>query len=234
MPTPVSRLSLQGVASISTDTHKYGFAPKGSSVVMYADPAMRHAQYFVAPEWTGGIYASPSIAGSRPGALIAACWATMVHMGRDGYRDAARRILTGAATITAGIRAQIPQLQVLGEPDLSVVAFSPAPGSGLNIYDVGDEMKHRGWNLNVLQNPASIHICVTFANCGQAPQFVADLKAAVHDVQTAPAGKYKGGSGAIYGMAASIPDKSLVNEVAFSFLDALYKSTKPAARITAA
>jgi sphinganine-1-phosphate aldolase len=116
-----------GVTSISTDTHKFGFAPKGSSVVMYSTAEMRHAQFFVAPEWTGGIYASPTIAGSRPGAMIAGCWATMVYMGRDKYADAFARILAAADTITAGVRG-CEELQLCGEPDLSVVCFGVKPG----------------------------------------------------------------------------------------------------------
>lgn len=222
---------VDGVTSISTDTHKYGFAPKGSSVVMYSSEVFRHHQYFVAPEWTGGIYASPSIAGSRPGALIAACWATLVHVGKDGYRAAARKILSAAVKVSDGIKSRIPELTLLGEPDLSVVCFAPsasavtASGKALSIYNVGDEMKSRGWNLNVLQNPPSIHLCVTYANADKAAiNFVDDLQASVKEVQNAPPGKYKNGSGAIYGMASSIPDKSLVNQVAYGFLDTLYKA----------
>eukprot|EP01097_Dermamoeba_algensis_P007936 TRINITY_DN5117_c0_g2_i1.p1 TRINITY_DN5117_c0_g2~~TRINITY_DN5117_c0_g2_i1.p1 ORF type:complete len:402 (-),score=107.67 TRINITY_DN5117_c0_g2_i1:672-1877(-) len=70
-PLPTFDFRVPGVTSISCDPHKYGFTPKGSSVVMYARKSLRHYQYFVAPDWTGGIYASPSIAGSRAGSLIA-------------------------------------------------------------------------------------------------------------------------------------------------------------------
>lgn len=231
-PLPKFDFRVPGVTSISTDTHKFGFAPKGSSVIMYASDAFRHAQYFVAPEWTGGIYASPSIAGSRPGALIAACWATMVHIGRDGYRAAAARILGAAQAVTEGIRSRVPELMLYGEPDLSVVCFGPKLAGGapsINIYNVSDEMVSRGWNLNVLQGPPCVHICITYANAeAAAASFVSDLEASVAAVKTAPPGKYKGGAGAIYGMAASIEDKSLVNEVAFGFLDTLYKADRPA------
>jgi len=150
-----------GVTSMSVDTHKYGFAPKGSSVVMYARPALRHAQYFVAPEWTGGIYASPTMAGSRAGALVAGCWATMVHIGQKGYVDSARTILDAAQHITKGLAALSEHLELYGQPDLSIVCFGPrrhasgaiaattATGSPLNIYNVSDALTARGWNLNV-------------------------------------------------------------------------------------
>ena len=78
---------------------QYGYAPKGSSVVLYSSKEYRHYQYFVAPDWQGGIYASPSIAGSRPGGIIAACWATMMYMGEKGYVDATRKVITTTRTI---------------------------------------------------------------------------------------------------------------------------------------
>lgn len=78
---------------------QYGYAPKGSSVILYSDTKYRHYQYFVAPDWQGGIYASPSVAGSRPGGIIAACWATMIYMGEKGYVDATRKIISTARKI---------------------------------------------------------------------------------------------------------------------------------------
>lgn len=85
---------------------QYGYAPKGSSVVIYRDKKYRHYQYFVAPDWQGGIYASPSVAGSRPGGIIAACWATMMHMGESGYVEATRKVVRTARIIAAGYDRQ--------------------------------------------------------------------------------------------------------------------------------
>lgn len=75
---------------------QYGYAPKGSSVVLYSDKKYRSYQFFVAPDWQGGIYASPSVAGSRPGGIIAACWATLMHVGELGYVEATKRIIKTA------------------------------------------------------------------------------------------------------------------------------------------
>jgi sphinganine-1-phosphate aldolase len=222
-----------GVTSISADTHKFGFAPKGSSVIMYSDVKYRHAQYFVAPSWTGGIYASPSVAGSRSGAIIAACWATLVHIGRNGYRESARKILNAAVEVEAAVqrvaKATGNVLELYGQRDLCVVAFGPnRSGTNsrgkVNIYQVGDAMGRRGWHLNTLQYPASIHICVTYANADRAcSDFERDLLDSVNEVLTAAPNSLPEGSGGIYGMAASIPDKSLVAQVAHTFLDTLYK-----------
>ncbi|KAI0929962.1 hypothetical protein AcW1_008774 [Taiwanofungus camphoratus] len=151
---------VEGVTSISCDTHKYGFAPKGNSVVMYRNAELRRYQYYVNPGWAGGVYASPSIAGSRPGALIAGTWAALNYMGHSGYLASCKEIVSAAKTIEARVTAEIPELRVLGNPPASVVAFKAARGD-VNILEVGDAMSKKGWHLNALSNPAALHIAVT-------------------------------------------------------------------------
>src|SRR5579872_3769675 len=99
LPIPVFDFRLPGVTSISADTHKYGYALKGTSVLLYRDPALRRHQYFTAPDWPGGIYFSPGLAGSRSGGLVAATWAAMVSLGEEGYMEIARGIFETAAKI---------------------------------------------------------------------------------------------------------------------------------------
>ncbi len=93
---------LEGATSISVDTHKYGFAPKGSSLIMYRSKEIRNYQYFTATDWPGGVYASPSMAGSRPGALLAGCWAAMLKFGVDGYTKSTQDIVGAARQIRQG------------------------------------------------------------------------------------------------------------------------------------
>ncbi|XP_062851648.1 sphingosine-1-phosphate lyase 1 [Trichomycterus rosablanca] len=212
---------VKSVTSISADTHKYGYAPKGSSVVLYRDKKYRHYQYFVAPDWQGGIYASPSIAGSRPGGIIAACWATMMHMGENGYVEATRKVVQTARTISAGIR-KVKGVFVFGNPEVSVVAI------GSDIFDVfrlSNALTAKGWNLNTLQFPSSIHICVTMLHTqpGVAEQFIKDVKEEVAIIMKNPKERTTG-MGAIYGMAQSIPDRSMVTEISCGFLDCLYST----------
>jgi sphinganine-1-phosphate aldolase len=207
-----------GVTSISCDTHKYGFAPKGTSVVMYRSRELRSYQYFVCPSWTGGVYASPSVAGSRPGALIAGCWAALMHMGESGYVNSTRKIVECTRRIIRGIQA-IPGLHVLGQPIMSVVAFSADPP--MNVHAIADAMSRRGWHLNSLQHPDAVHIACTMLTVPVADQFCEDLQASVDEVKANPE-LSKQGKAAIYGMAATIPDKSIIGEVAKGFVDALY------------
>lgn len=109
---PPCDFTVLGVTSISCDPHKYGFGPKGTSVIMYRGKELRHYQYFVSTDWTGGIYATPTLLGSRSGAVVAATWAVMLSMGQEGYRNAARRISEVAEEVIKGIKS-IPDLFVL-------------------------------------------------------------------------------------------------------------------------
>ena len=120
-PVPSFDFCLPGVTSMSADTHKYGFAAKGTSVVLYRGLELRRFQYFTASDWPGGLYFSPTLAGSRPGGLSAVCWAAMISMGQAGYMDATKRLLETAAAIKVGI-AEIPEVYLLGDP-LWVLAF---------------------------------------------------------------------------------------------------------------
>jgi len=92
-PLPPFDFSVEGVTSISADTHKYGFAPKGSSVVLYSEPVYRHYQWFTVVDWPGGMYATVSIGGSRAGGIIAACWAALMKHGRQGYVESTKKII---------------------------------------------------------------------------------------------------------------------------------------------
>ena len=88
-----------GVTSMSADTHKFGYAPKGSSVILYSSNEYIHHQYYVATEWTGGIFVSPTLAGSRSGGIIAATWASLMHHGWDGYISMTRQVISAADTV---------------------------------------------------------------------------------------------------------------------------------------
>uniref|UniRef100_A0A8D0LB81 Sphingosine-1-phosphate lyase 1 n=1 Tax=Sphenodon punctatus TaxID=8508 RepID=A0A8D0LB81_SPHPU len=215
---------VQGVTSISADTHKYGYAPKGSSVVLYSDKKYRHYQFFVAPDWQGGIYASPTVAGSRPGGIIAACWATMMYMGEDGYVEATKKIITTARFIESELR-KIKNIFIFGKPEVSVISFG---SDTFYIYQLSNLLTSRGWNLNVLQFPSSVHLCITLLHTrpGVADLFLKDVRECIFEIMKDPNAKTTG-IGAIYGMAQSIPDRSMVAEISRAYLDCLYSTDSP-------
>jgi sphinganine-1-phosphate aldolase len=218
-PTAPFDFRVPGVTSISCDTHKYGYTPKGSSVIMYRNRELRHYQFFSAAEWQGGIYVSPTFAGSRPGSLIAMTWATLLHFGRQGYVEATRDIVRTTRYIADEIR-KIPELRLMAEPDTSVVAFD---SKEFNIYNLVDELKE--WHLNGIQNPSGVHIAVTKLHTkpGVAERFVEDIKKAVRAIMKQD-DRQLGKTAQLYCTTQSVPDKSLISQVSFLYLDACYST----------
>ena len=215
---PVVDFRLPGVTSMSVDTHKYGYAAKGTSVVLYRTEELRHYQFYTSTDWPGGLYFSPTLAGSRPGALSAACWAAMLAMGEEGYLKATKSILETADKIRQGI-ATIPELKMLGEP---VWIFALASES-LNIYEVLDQMAQKHWNLNGLHKPACFHIALTLRHTqpGVAERFLQDLKDSVAYVKANPGNKE--GLAPVYGLAASLPFRGIISDILKKYLDVVYK-----------
>jgi glutamate/tyrosine decarboxylase-like PLP-dependent enzyme len=217
-PVPPFDFALPGVTSMSADTHKYGYAAKGSSVVLYRGKDLRRHQYYTVADWPGGLYSSPTFAGSRPGALSATCWAAMVSIGESGYTEAARRILATGAVIRDGVAA-IDGLRVLGDP-LWVIAFGT--GEGLDVYQVMENMSQRGWSLNGLQRPPAVHLAVTLRHTlpGVADRFLADLAESVAQVRANPG--VSTGMAPVYGMAATLPGGT-VRDLLTAFLDLTFE-----------
>jgi sphinganine-1-phosphate aldolase len=210
-----------GVTSMSMDTHKYGQTTKGSSVLMYASEELMHFQYAAVPKWSGGVYITPTLMGSRTGSGIAAAWATMLYFGSDKYREFARVIHEAKEELVAGVD-KIPGIKVQGRPDAMVVAFE-STSKDLNIYAVGSALSKLGdWHLNSLQSPPGIHMALTLANCGMVPELLADMARAVEQAKTSPS---KGGAVALYGMSAVAPVHLLEN-AACGVMDLCFK-TRP-------
>jgi len=209
---------VDGVTSISADTHKYGYAFKGTSVLTFRDKALRNAQYFFLTDWTGGKYCSPGMEGSRSGGLIAATWAAMVQLGREGYRNYARQIFETASAMKDIVHSH-GELRILGSPTF-LFSFT---SDEFDIYHVNDFMKERGWRFNGQQYPNALHMAVTRPQTqpGLVEAFAADLNDAV-----TYANEHRGDaprSGAIYGgVAGGMTDEadSFIKMVMAEMMDA--------------
>ncbi|MGA7690126.1 MAG: aminotransferase class V-fold PLP-dependent enzyme [Jiangellales bacterium] len=219
---PPFDFTVPGVTSISADTHKYGYALKGTSVLMYRDKNLRKRQYFTAPGWPGGLYLSPGISGSRSGGLIAATWASLVSTGQQGYLDAADAIFSTAAAIRASVES-IPELSLMGDPTF-LVAFQANPEhlDQMAIFHVNDALIERGWRMNALHLPPALHFCVTRPNTqpGVAEQFDTDLRAAVEYAKN-PASDLPR-SGALYGFGGSPEGTATLDGLLTAGLDLMY------------
>jgi glutamate/tyrosine decarboxylase-like PLP-dependent enzyme len=194
---PAFDFTVPGVTTISADTHKYGYALKGTSVLAFADQSLRNSQYFYLTDWSGGKYCSPGMDGSRSGGLLAATWAAMVSLGRAGYLRYAKAIFETSAAMQDAIRGH-PSLRIMGTPSF-LFSFT---SDEFDIYLVNDFLRTKGWRMNGQQYPNAIHMAVTRPQTqpGVVERWTSDLAEAVayaKDHRDEPAK-----SGAIYGGVA--------------------------------
>ncbi len=174
-PVPAWNFAVEGVTSISADIHKYGYCFKGASTVIYRDVALKRRQHFMFDGWPGGLYGSATTAGTRPAAPIAAAWATIQHLGRDGYLAKAEMVRDATRLFLDGVRS-IDGLEVTGDPDMSLFEFSSSDGADAT-GAIGDVMDDRGWHLDRQQG--GLHLMISPGHLAVADAFVADLAEAV-------------------------------------------------------
>ncbi|MEM9731220.1 MAG: aspartate aminotransferase family protein [Myxococcota bacterium] len=214
---PVWDFRAKGVTSISADIHKYGYAAKGASAITYRDRELRKLQFYAFPDWPGGIYVTPTLAGARPGGAVAAAWAVMHHLGEEGYLNLAKQAMDATMRIRRGVEA-MPELNIMGDPHMTVFAFQ---SSDVDVFTLGSKMDARGWHLNRNQFPSALHVMVTPAHVGVVDAMLEDLRLAVDEARAEPAGAAEG-MAALYGAAAAMPDRGVVSEFAIGFMDEVY------------
>src|SRR5439155_220453 len=146
-----------GVTEISADVHKYGYCPKGTSVILHRDADWFGHQVYLYDNWPSGLYGSPVVAGARPAAPIATAWAVMTYLGVDGYVDIMRSLLGTVAKVRAAIDS-IEPITVVGDPIGPVLAMR---SDEIDLYAVGDVMDDRGWNLNRNTQPPGLHLMLS-------------------------------------------------------------------------
>ncbi|MBK7317339.1 MAG: hypothetical protein IPI86_06715 [Anaerolineales bacterium] len=166
-PVPDFGFQRPGVTSISADLHKYAYAAKPASLVLYRTSELRRHQMFVSTDWPGGIYPSAGMAGSRPGGPVAAAWALLNYLGEDGYLEITDIVMRTAKIFQDGINA-IPGLKVLSNPEMSVFAIA---SDSMDVYELADELALRGWYLDRQIFPPSLHVTVNYVHAQAARSF---------------------------------------------------------------
>jgi len=187
-PVPAFDLSVPGVTSISMDLHKYGYAPKGASVIVYRDKQLRRHQLYACADWTGYTVINATVQSTKSGGPLAAAWALLHAVGDAGYLELARRTLEATRKIVAGLAA-MPGIRVLGTPEMSLVAFT-AEGGGPAVFAISDAMKARGWLVQAqLQghgSPTNLHLTISAGHLPVVDRFLADLRDAVEEARSQP------------------------------------------------
>jgi glutamate/tyrosine decarboxylase-like PLP-dependent enzyme len=213
--------TVPGVTSISADLHKYGYAAKGASTILYRDLDLLKHQMFVYQDWPGGVFASPAMLGTRSGGAYAAAWAVMQKMGTDGYRDLAARTTRAVGALKSGI-GRIDGLRILGDPKGPLLAYGSSE-PGLSIYAIADRLEARGWSVNRVQNPDGIHAMVTAQHDQVTDAYLADLQQAVSEVRADPS-LARSGHAAAYGMMAHVPLRGMVKARVLDTFAAMYRA----------
>lgn len=204
-------LNVPGVTSISMDLHKYAYAPKGASVVLYKHRELRRHQIFACANWTGYTMVNMTVQSTKGAGALAGSWAVMNFLGEEGYVDIARKLYDARNELVAGIEA-IPQLRMLGRPDLPLISFT---SDKINVFHLIDAMNGRGWyiqpQLRWGQYPENIHLSVNPSNIEHTAAMLSDLRETAAQIKAKPRGKLASTVGTLFGRL----DPDQINDAIF-------------------
>jgi glutamate/tyrosine decarboxylase-like PLP-dependent enzyme len=178
-PIPKFDFEVEGVMSLSADLHKFGFCPKPASSIFYRSAERQACQGFSFDTWPSGLFATQTLVGTRPGGAVAAAWAVLNHLGRDGYRAIARDHMTMRDAYLAALLA-IPGMSIRGAPALMNIAF------GCDDVDMGRVatlMGERGWLPGVVREPPSLHLMLSMQHEGARESYIRDVADCVGEVK---------------------------------------------------
>jgi glutamate/tyrosine decarboxylase-like PLP-dependent enzyme len=208
-----------GVTSISADLHKYGFTAKGASTLTYSSMEYMKYQFFVYENWSGGVYASATMPGTRPGGAIAAAWAALLSLGEVGYLKQAKKIMDTVERFKTALTS-IPAIEIVGNPHATVLAWKSNDLS-VTTYAIADFLVSRGWSLDRHQKPESIHMTVNPTHAPVIDQYVQDIKDAIVYIRANPKAN-SSGEAAMYGMMAKIPFRSMIRSSVLKIMQQMY------------
>lgn len=171
---PAFDFELPGVRSMSADLHKYGYAAKGASTVLFRSEDLFAHMPFDMKEWSGAPMKTPTLAGTRPGGAISAAWAVMNHLGIEGYKRLQGQVCATRERVADGVKRL--GFEVLGNPLLGLIAFRHPDHHAFAIYG---EIYRRGWFTSVTKQPPSLHLMLSPKHADFIDDYLADLEASV-------------------------------------------------------
>jgi len=180
VPVPAFDFELPGVQSMSADLHKYGYAAKGASTVLFRSEALYAHMPFDMKEWSGAPMKTPTLAGTRPGGAISAAWAVMTHLGVEGYKRLQGQVCDTRARVEEGVKRL--GFEVLGNPMLGLIAFRHPDHHAFAIYG---EIYRRGWFTSVTKEPPSLHLMLSPKHADFIDDYLDDLAESLDAVASA-------------------------------------------------
>jgi len=182
---PDFSLNVPGVTSLSVDLHKYGYAPKGASIVLHKNKELRKYQIWGCSRWTGYPVVNPAITSSKGGGPMAAAWAVLNYMGDDGYMEIVREVMEATQLMIDGVN-RIDGLRVLGKPEMCMFALASTTDK-INVYHLAEEMKKTGWYLQPQfareNSPANLHISLNRSTVPRTRAFLKDFENTVEEIK---------------------------------------------------
>ncbi len=179
--------SVEGVSSMSVDLHKYGYTPRGASVILHRNAELRDNHVFVMASWPGYPLVNTAVLSTRSAGTLAASWAILHYLGQEGYLELSEKILKAKKKLLKGL----PKIgfKVLGNPESSLLAFTSAE---LNLFILAKEMGRKGWYIQAqpgskpLGYPKSIHLSISPYHYEVVDKFLDDLKDGAEAVKAMP------------------------------------------------
>ena len=180
VPVPPFDFEVDGVHSMSADLHKYGYAAKGASTVLFRSEALFAHMPFDMNQWSGAPMKTPTLAGTRPGGAISAAWAVMNHLGVEGYKRLQGQVCATRERVEDGVKRL--GFEVLGNPMLGLIAFRHPKHHAFAIYG---EIYRRGWFTSVTKSPPSLHLMLSPKHADFIDEYLSDLEASLNAVAAA-------------------------------------------------
>ena len=182
---PHFNLNVPGVTSLSVDLHKYGYAAKGASIVLYKNKDLRRFQFWACSRWTGYTVVNPAVTSSKSGGPMAAAWAVLRYMGDNGYSEIVAEVMRATQKLIAGVE-RIDGLKVLGRPNMCMFAIASTTEK-INVYRLADKMKDKGWYLQPQfarhNSPANLHISLNRSTVPRAEALLTALEETVAEMK---------------------------------------------------
>jgi len=214
-PLPcLSDFRVVGLTTISVDTHKYGFGPKGYSLCLFKSVELRDYQFFTHMNWNGGFYTTPSMAGSRPGATVAGTWAALCKIGRKKYVEHAKLIFGAQRNISEALKKECPEVEVGTVHTSPLISIVTKPGKGqINCIALCDVLQNNfKWVLNKTMRPSGCKLVITETTAEHWQDFVNAVKGSIQIMKDKPELNHNSDV-ALYGMATAMPDMVVLDNI---------------------
>jgi glutamate/tyrosine decarboxylase-like PLP-dependent enzyme len=184
VPVPAFDFTVPGVTSLSLDLHKYGYAPKGVSVLLHKTREVRAAQYYACAEWSGYAIVNTTSLGSKSVAALGAAYAVMQQLGRRGYRERAKAMWDATVKVANAV-SETKGLRLVARPDMNLLAFTTTDG---DVFELADRLAEKKWLVQPTyafsRSPAHIHLTIDPNNAANVDRFLVDLRSSLLDLPT--------------------------------------------------